>query len=239
MTTVTRPHSASTRDLAGLAQRHRLALRVAAPIREEQAQAHDAGAEEQARQHAGEEERRHRDRAAGGERIENGVVRRRDQHRLHRAADRDVGGEDLRVALLDHLRDQHRADRRGVGDRRAGDAAEERRGDDVDERQAAAHRADEDPRQVDEANRHAALGHDRAGEDEERDREQREAVDAARDLDHHRLERHVDPERAEDRGEAERVGDRHADHAQHHERAEQDGDVDHGGVIRRAAGRGT
>src|SRR6185369_14960967 len=65
------------------------------------------------------------------------------------------------------------------------------------------------------------------GKDEERDREQREAVDAARDLDHHRLERDVDPERAEDCGEAERVGDRHADHAQHDERAEEDDDVDH------------
>ena len=42
------------------------------------------------------------------------------------------------------------------------------------------------------------------------------------DLDHHRVERHVDPQRADQRGEAERVGDRHADHHQHEEAAEQD-----------------
>ena len=33
------------------------------------------------------------------------------------------------------------------------------------------------------------------------------------DLDHHRLERDVDPQRADERGEAERVGDRHAERA--------------------------
>ena len=39
---------------------------------------------------------RDRDRAAGGERVDHRVVRRRDQERLHRAADRHVGGEHAR-----------------------------------------------------------------------------------------------------------------------------------------------
>ena len=117
-----------------------------------------------------------RDRAAGRERVDHRVVRGRDQQRLQRARDRHVDGEEPRVALLDHLRDHHRADRGGVGDRRARDAAEHRRGEDVDQREAAADEADEDLGEVDDALRHAAFGHDAAGEDEERDREQREAV---------------------------------------------------------------
>ena len=48
----------------------------------------------------------------------------------------------------------------------------------------------------DEAARHAAFRHDRAGQYKERDRQHREFADAARYLQHHRLERDVDPQRA-------------------------------------------
>ena len=128
--------------------------------------------------------------------------------------DRDVDREQARIAVLDHLRDHHRADRGGVGDRRARDAAEEGGGQDVDERQAAADEADEDLGEVDEPLGHAAFGHDAAGQDEERDGEQGEIVGAVGDLQHHRLERQVDPQGGEDRREPERVGDRHAEQAE-------------------------
>ena len=98
-------------------------------------------------------------------------------------------------------------------------------GEDVDQREPAADEADEHLGEVDQARRHAALGHDRAGEHEERDRQQREVVGAVGDLEHHRLERDVDPQRGDERGEAERIGDRHAERAQQRERAEQDEDV--------------
>ena len=66
------------------------------------------------------------------------------------------------------------------------------------------------------------FGHDAAGQHEERDREQREIVGAVGDLEHHRLERDVDPQRADDRAQPERIGDRHAERAQDREGAEQD-----------------
>src|SRR6185503_12943516 len=75
------------------------------------------------------------------------------------------------------------------------------------------------------ARRHAALGHDAARQHEERDGEQHEVVGAVRDAQHHGLERNIGPQRADQRGEPERIGDRHAERAQHREAAEQDQDV--------------
>ncbi len=48
---------------------------------------------------------------------------------------------------------------------------------------------------------------------------------AAGDLQHHGFERHADPERTEDGGEAERIGHRHAEQADDAESSEQDEDV--------------
>ena len=199
-------------DARDVLERDRLGLRHVAPVRGPQHQADQAQAEQEPREHAGEEQMRHRDGAAGGDRVDHGVVRGRDQQRLHRAADGDVGGEHARVALLHHLRNHHRADRRGVGDRGARDAAEQRAGQHVDHRHAAADEADEDLGEVDQARRHAALGHDAAREHEERDREQHEVVGAVGDLQHHRLERDLDPEgaRSAPRGRARRRPGRRA-----------------------------
>ena len=215
-------------DLDRLAQRDDVALGEVVAPRDVEAQDHQRQAEHQARDDAGDEQVRDRDRAAGRERIDHRVVRGRDQQRLQRARDGDVHGEQPRIAGLDHLRDHHRADRRGVGDRRARDAAEHRRGEDVHQREAAADEADEHLGEVDEARRHAAFGHDAAGEDEERDRQQREIVHAVGGLEHDGFERQVDPQRREDRREAERIGDRHAEQAQHAEAADENEHV-HGG----------
>ena len=45
------------------------------------------------------------------------------------------------------------------------------------------------------------------------------------DFEHHGFERHVDPERRQDRRESERIGDRHAHQADDREAADQDEDV--------------
>ena len=145
--------------------------------------------------------------------------------------DGDVDGEEPRIAVLDHLRDHHRADRGGVGDGGAGDAAEEGRGEDVDERQPAADPADEDLGEVDQPLGHAALAHDGAGEDEEGNGEEREIVGAVGDLEHHRFERQVDPQRRADGGETERIGDRHAERAEEREAADEDEDVHRAAAI--------
>ena len=208
-------------DAERVAQRHELALGVAAPGRDDEGEHHQRQADHDAGDDAGHEQLRDRDGAAGGVGIDDRVVARRDDDALGRAADGQVDGEMVVVALLLHHRDHDRADRRGIGDGRAGDAAEEHRGEDIDHRQAAAHEADEDVGEGDQPARHAALGHQRAGEDEEGDGEQGEIVDAVGDLEEDRLKRQADVEGAGQRRHAERIGDRHAEHEEDEEAAEQ------------------
>ena len=223
--TVTRPQTASSAIFERLAQRDHLALREVVAVGDDEAQHHQRQPQQQARDDAGDEQMRHRHRAAGRQRVDDRVVRGRDQQRLQRARDRHVDGEQARIAVLDHLRDHHRADRGGVGDRRAGDAAEHGRGQDVDQRQPAADEADEHLGQVDDALGHAAFGHDGAGENEERDGQQREVVHAVGRLEHDGFERQAHPDRGEDGGEAQRIGDRHAEQAQHGEAADENEDI--------------
>ena len=208
-----------------MAERDHLALRVVVAIRDDENEDDERQPQQQGRNDAGHEQVGDRDRPAGGDRINDHVVRGRDQKRLQRARDRDVDGEQARIAILDHLRNHHRADRRGVGDRRSGDAAEHRGGDDVDQRHSAANEADEHLGEVDEALGHAADRHDRAGENEERDCQQRKSAHAAGDLEHHRFERDAGVERGGNGGDAERIGDGHAHQADNGETADEDEDV--------------
>ena len=198
ITTVTSPHSASTTIFA--------ARRSAASARPSGSRAcapstarGRSGTAPNSRpgKDAGEEQMRDRDRAAGGERVDHRVVRRRDQQRLHRAADRDVGGEHARVARLDHLRDHHRADRRRVGDRRARDAAEERAGEDVDQREAAAN--ERRRRRCARLTRRVAMPPSAMmapASTKNGIASSAKSSVPSEILQHHRLERHVDPERA-------------------------------------------
>ena len=227
MTMVMRPQVASMVMLHRVAQRHRLALGVAVAIGHEQAERDQRDAEQQAGHDAGHEQADDRDGAAGRQRIDHRVVARRHHDRLQRGADGDVGGEDARIADLFHLRDHHRADRRGVGDRGAGNAGEERGGEDVDRRQAAAHphHADDDIGELDQALRHAAFRHDGAGEHEEGNGEHRHLGDAVGDFQHHRFGRNADPQRADQRAEAERIGDRHADAEAEEQRSQKNEEV--------------
>ncbi len=96
--------------------------------------------------------------------------------------------------------------------------------------ESAADETDEHRREANQPACHASFGHNRAREHEERDREQREVVHAVGDLEHHCVERDVDPERADERRDAERVGDRHAERDHQEQAAEQ-----HEGVHARLA----
>ena len=225
MKTVSSPQNAWIAILPACCGADALALRIIVAAGDDEHEPHQRQPEQKTRDGAGEKKVADRDEAAGGERIDDGVVRRRDQQRLQRAGDGHVDGEEPRITVLDHLRDHHRADRGGIGDRRSGDAAEEGRGEDVDQRQPAADPADEDFCEIDEPLRHAAFAHDRAGEDEEGDGEKREIVGAVGDFQHHRFERQIDPKRGADRGEPERIGDRHAEQAEDREAADQEENV--------------
>ena len=90
--------------------------------------------------------------------------------------DGERGREVEVVALAHHLRDQEGAERRDVGHRRAGDAAEEHAVEDVDVGEPAAEAADEHGGEVDDDARHAAARGDVAGEDEERRRQEQVGI---------------------------------------------------------------
>ena len=75
--------------------------------------------------------------------------------------------------------------------------------------------------EVDETDRDPALRHERAGEHEEGDGQQREIVDAVRHFQKDRLKRNADIERRRHRREPERIGDRHVERDQQKEAADQ------------------
>ncbi len=134
---------------------------------------HHRQGHQQCRQHARREQvdDRHATAGCGGE--QDQVVRGRHQQGDQRGVDAHVHRVVLRVAALDHLRDHRAADGGHVGDRRAGDPAEEQRGHDADLPQPAAHAPDERAGEPDQALRDAAAHHDLASEDEQRNRDQR------------------------------------------------------------------
>ena len=98
------------------------------------------------------------------------------------AVDFDRGGEVLLVAEPDHRRDGQRADRHGVGDRRARDHAEQRRAEDRDLRRPAGVAAGDPGGAVEEELAEADAGREDAEqhevEDVGRDDAERDAVDA-------------------------------------------------------------
>jgi hypothetical protein len=168
-------------------------------------------------------EHAHRRDARGREGEDDEVVRgrhqRADERRVGRDVDRVVGV----VALLLHQRDHHRAHRRDVGERRAGDAAEQRAADHVAHAQAAADVADQAVGEADDPLRDAAVEHQLAGEDEERDRQEGEDLHPADHLLEHDGDRQAGGEDGRDRRQADRERDRHAEHEQDDEADREDG----------------
>ncbi len=174
--------------LAHVGPAERLLDRKVVAAREPVGDAHHAQAAEDAGHDAGDEELDHR--GAGDHRVEQHRDRRRDDDRERGRRGDHRGRELLAVAAASHRRDQDRAQRRRVGDRRAGDLGEKERRPDRHHRQPAADPAEQRRRERDQPARDARRVHDRARQDEQRDRDQREAgravVHRDRDVGQHR-----------------------------------------------------
>src|SRR5690606_29544124 len=152
--------------------------RIAAMAGDEIGGEHQRRGEHQPGNDAGGEQVGDGDAAAAGDRVNDHVVagrqQQRDERRHRRHVDRVVGA----VAARLHLRDHQPPDRRGFGDGRAGDAAEQGGGRDVDLPEATAQVADHGSGEADDALGDAAADHEVAGVDEEGDGEQREDAHA-------------------------------------------------------------
>ena len=119
-----------------------------------------------------------RDRDIAGDMREHDHADRWRNDRAHGGGgEHDGGRETARIAVLLHRGDHHGADGRHLGDRRAGDAAEEHRGDADDLREAARQPADQHLGHQHETPRDAAARHQRSGKHEEDHGQQRERVD--------------------------------------------------------------
>jgi len=206
---------------AGPAREH--AGRIA-PLDRHEVRRHQHAAHEHRRgQQTRGDQRADRHRAAGRKRIDDHVVagghERPDERRMGRHVDGVVGV----VPLLLHHRDHHGAHRRHVGHGRAAHAAEQRARHHVGHAQAAAHVTRCALGEPHDLVGHAAVQHQLAAEDEERDREEREHVHPG----HHLLEQHTQRqalvEDGADRRESDREGHRNAQDEQAEERQAQDG----------------
>ncbi len=85
-------------DPEGLPEGDGLRLGEPPPVGGDENEADQAEAEEQAGENASQEQVSDGDGAPGGQRVDDRVVRGRDEHGLDRAADGDVGGEHARIA---------------------------------------------------------------------------------------------------------------------------------------------
>ena len=123
-------------------------------------------------------------------------------------------------ALRHHRRQDDRADRDHRRGRRSGHRGKQRAGEHAGKRQAAVPMADHGGRESDHAARDAAMGEEIAGQDEERDRHDLEALEPGEQLERDRFRAHVGQREHEgEHGEAER--DRYR-HAGEHQRDQQD-----------------
>jgi hypothetical protein len=137
---------------------------------------HQRDTDEHARHDAGEKQRGDRN-IAGDMREHDHSDRRRNDRPHGGGGEHDGGGKAARIAVLYHRRNHHRADRGDFGDGRAGDAAEEHRGDADDLGEATGQPADQHLSHHHEPPGDAAARHQHAGEDEEDDGQEREGVD--------------------------------------------------------------
>ncbi len=163
------------------------------------------------------------DRRVGGDRIHHHDDRRRDQDAERTRGRDDARAEARRKALLDHRRQDDRADRDDGRRRTAGHRGEQRAGHDAGEPEPAGPVPDHRRGEVDHPPRDAAVGEEVAGEDEERDRHDLELLDAGEELQRHRFDRHRGHrEQVREHGEAERDRDRHPGEHQAEEQREND-----------------
>ena len=173
-------------------------------------------AEHGGEQHAGQQSRHEQraDRRARGNRIDD--LRDRRQHQdAERAGDRDdAGAEPHRIAVPHHLGQHDRADRGDGGDARSAHQREHRACHDSGEPQSAVPVPDQRCREIDHPPRHAAMGQEIAGQDEERDRHDLEAFDAGEQFHRHRFNGNRG-QREQERQHGETERDRNRDAGQH------------------------
>ena len=142
----------------------------------------------------------------------------RNDRRQQRTVGNHAGRITAGVAALEHLQTDDAGIHGGVGDRRPRHAAHQRRQRDGGLGQAAVHPPRQHRGELEQVDRDAGVVEEIAGEDEQRDREQREILrlrDRQLDRDGCRQFRMLEEEQRA--GNANREGDRHADQHQHRE----------------------
>ena len=184
---------------------------------------HQGKPEDDAGHVTGKEERGDRDTAAR-ERVDDHDVARRNEETDGRGGNVHRGGELAVIAFALHHRGHRAADRGGRGDGRAGDGAEEHAPENIHVGESAGQPADDDFCEVDQAPGDAAAVHELTREDEKRNREQREAVEAGG----HALRDHGGGrggiERHEQRGDGGRADGKRDGHAGEEQRGEDEGE---------------
>lgn len=118
--------------------------------------------------------------AACRHRINDHVMRRRNNHGLRCGCNGDVDRIIAVIALLFHQRDHRRADGRNIRRRAAGNRTEEGRSQNVDICHAAAETAYEDICEIHELIGYTAAHHNLACEDKKRNCQQAEGLNAGR-----------------------------------------------------------
>ncbi len=174
---------------------------------------HDAGDEPAEEQRADRDVRHHP--------VDDEGQRRRDDRAERRRGGGHADGEFGRIAVVLHGLDLDGAEAGRVGNGGARHAGEDHRADDVDVAEPALHPADEGHGEAIDAPGDAGNIHQVTGEDEERDGEQRKALDAG---DHavgkHHVRRDAGDENVEERCRRHGEGDGQSEQHQHDERAE-------------------
>ena len=158
-----------------------------------------------------------RNRNAGNQSIDNQVNARRNNRRAGRGSSRNSSTEGSAVAAFFHFRHQHFALHRSIGIRTAGHAAHQQTQKHVNLRQTAGHMTHEHVSKFHQLITDACIVHDRAGHNEEGNRQQREGLRAGDNTLKHQMRRRGRIQEGEvgNRRTEQRVGDRNTRKIQH------------------------
>ena len=129
----------------------------------------------------------------------------RRKNRLHRTTGRYRRGKVARITFFIHFRDHYRTNGCGIRYRRSRNSAKKGWCHNVYQRQSAANKANKNIGKVHQSPRNSPFGHDRSGQNKERDRQQGELIHPAGQLDHHRFQRNIYVPGANDGANANRI----------------------------------
>ena len=188
MTISARPQTDSRNASPALAPAGPRHARIAAPPGDDQCEADHQCRQQQARHDAGHEQGS--DRGIGRDAVQHQDDRGRQQDAERAGCGDDAGAEALRIAVFDHGRQDDRADRDHGRDTGAGNGGEQCRGRDTSQAQATRPMADQGRGEGDHAPSDAAARQERARQDKERDRHDREIIEAGEQLQPDAFDRH-------------------------------------------------